>query len=86
MLTPIGRCPRPTKRASIVEVDTAPRKQQSASETDLRHPLERDPLADSWTIEVPAEKWEQVMERFDGPPAPGEGSAKTEAAYRLLFG
>lgn len=67
-------------------VDTSPRKQQSASETDRRHPLERDPLADSWTIEVPAEKREQVIERFDDPLAPGEGSPKTEAAYRRLFG
>ena len=67
-------------------MDTAARNQQPASEIDLRHPLEVDPLADSWTIQVPAEKWEQVIERFDDPPAPGEGSAKTEAAYGRLFG
>ncbi len=67
-------------------VDTAPRKQQTASEIDLRHPLEVDPLADSWTIEVPAEKWEHVIERFDDPPAPWEGSAKTQAAYERMFG
>ncbi len=70
----------------MATVDTAPRKQQPASEIDLQHPLEFDPLADSWTIEVPAEKWEQVIARFDDPPAPGEGSAKTEAAYGRLFG
>jgi len=34
-------------------VDSAPRKQQPPTEIDLRHPLEVDPLADSWTIEVP---------------------------------
>jgi len=67
-------------------VDTAPRRQQPASEIGLRHPLEADPLADSWTIEVPAEKWKQVIERFDDPPAPGAGSANTEAAYERLFG
>jgi len=70
----------------LATVDTAPRKQQPATEIDLRHPLEVDPLADSWTIEVPAEKWEQVIERFDDPPAPGEGSAKTEAGYGRLSG
>lgn len=74
------------RRATIGTVDTAPRKQQTASEIDLRHPLEVDPLADSWTIEVPVEKWEQVIERFDHPPTPREGSAKTEAAYERLFG
>jgi hypothetical protein len=67
-------------------VDTTPRKQQTASEIDLHDSLEVDPLADSWTIEVPAEKWEQVLERFDHQPASGEGSAKTEAAYQRLFG
>lgn len=67
-------------------MDTAPRQQQSASDIDVRHPLAVDPLADSWTIEVPGEKWGQVIERFDNPPAPGEGSADTEAAYERLFG
>jgi len=67
-------------------VDAAPRKPPQVSEIDSRHPLERDPLADSWTIEVPAEEWDQMIERFDDPPAPGEGSAKTDASYRLLFG
>jgi hypothetical protein len=70
----------------LATVDTTPREQQTASEIDLRHPLDIDPLADSWTINVPAEKWEQVIERFDDPPAPAEGSAKTEAAYERLFG
>lgn len=63
-------------------MDTAPRKQHSASDIDLRHPLEVDPLADSWTIEVPAEKREQVIERFGDLLAPGEGSAKTEDRLR----
>ena len=67
-------------------VETAPRKQQPSREIDLRHPLEVDPLADSCTIEVPAEKWAEMIERFDDPPTPGEGSAKTEAAYERLFG
>jgi hypothetical protein len=40
----------------------------------------------SWTIEVPVDKWEQVIERFDDPPAPREGFAKTEAAYERLSG
>ena len=37
----------------LATVDSAPRKQQPPTEIDLRHPLEVDPLADSWTIEVP---------------------------------
>lgn len=53
----------------MARVDTTPHEQQTASENDLRQPLHIDLLADSWTVEVPAEKWEQVIERFDDPPS-----------------